>query len=384
MLIGLDGLPLISLKTGVGHYTFELAQSLAAAHPIDEFQLISPFDLLDLSSGAEWHQHCPPNLHSVSTRPTLLNKRWWAIGLPLYAKRHRLTLFHGTNYDVPLWGGTPTVLTIHDLSSLLWPDVHEKKLVRRARRRLPLMARAATMIITPTESVKREVCTHLAVQPGKVTVVPEAARPIFQRIELEQAAQVRKRLGVKDDFLLFVGTIEPRKNLITLVRAFEEVVRTTPLRPQLVVAGKEGWLVRELFDYIKKSSISDYLLFTGYLTDADLAALYSSCKIFIYPSLYEGFGLPPLEAMACGAPVLTSQIPSIQEVVGEAACLVEPTNVERLSESIIELLTDAARRRWLSHAGTRRSAQFSWQKAASLTFEVYREAIRRKGKNAAF
>jgi glycosyltransferase involved in cell wall biosynthesis len=188
---------------------------------------------------------------------------------------------------------------------------------------------------------------------------------------------VKRRLGIEDDFLLFVGTIEPRKNLLTLVRAFEEILRASPLRPQLVIAGRPGWLMDDLFAYIKNAGLDDRLRFTGYLSDEDLSALYSSCRAFIYPSLYEGFGLPPLEAMACGAPVITSRIPSITEVVSHAAHLVEPTDTQALAQSIIKLLEDGRERERLRAAARERAAEFTWEKTAAQTFEIYRQALER-------
>ncbi|MFS8087031.1 MAG: glycosyltransferase family 4 protein, partial [Acidobacteriota bacterium] len=361
MRIGLDGIPLASPKTGVGHYTFELARSLALIAPSDDFTLILP-----KPSGAsvanDIQPDTPANLHLARLSPGLLNWRWWSVSLPLYLIWRPVDLFHGTNYDTPLWNGRPAVVTIHDLSLLLHASTHEGHLVRRARRRLPFMARAATMIITPTQSVKQEVCAHLGIESSKIAVTPLAPRSVFKRIERDQTLETRRRLGVEDDFILFVGTIEPRKNLLTLARAFDEILRATTLRPQLVIAGKEGWLTDNFFSFIEDAGLRDRVCFTGYLHDEDLRALYSSCSVFVYPSLYEGFGLPPLEAMACGAPVISSQIPSIAEAVGNAACLVNPKKVEELAGAIVRLLGDKQAREQLSRSGLKRVENFTWER----------------------
>lgn len=374
MRISLDAIPLAAPRTGVGHYTFELARHLALIAPADEFELISPFPFTPL---AEREQDSPANLHIVQAKVNSLQRRWFAVGLPLYLKQRASNLFHGTNYEVPLWGKCPSVLTIHDLSLFLHADTHEARLVRRGRRRLPLMARAASMIITPSESVRAEVLSHLRrVEPSKIISIPEAPRDIFRPVAVEETIEVRRRLKVEDDFVLFVGTIEPRKNLLTLLKAFEEILRSTTLSTQLVIAGKKGWLVDELFSHIKKSNVENRLRFTGYLTDEDLRALYSSCRVFVYPSLYEGFGLPPLEAMACGAPVIASRIPSIVEAVGpDSARLVSPTGVQALARSIIELLGDENERRQLSLTGQQRASTFSWEKTARTTLAVYNEVL---------
>ena len=373
MLIGIDGIPLHEVKTGVGHYTLELAKSLALTSPADQFEMVSPVAFNSLPDG----EPLPPNLSARRVKVNVLERHWWAAGLPRYIKRRGLDLFHGTNYDIPLWKRCPTVLTIHDLSLLLHPETHEAKRVRRGLRRFPLMARAATEIVTPTESVRREVIERLRVPREKVAAVPEAARSIFGPLPPGRTAEARKRLGVEDDFLLFVGTIEPRKNLPGLISAYEEVVRAARPSPQLVIVGRKGWLTDELFVRLRKSGLAERVRFTGYLPDADLCALYSSCRVFVYPSLYEGFGLPPLEAMACGAPVVASRIPSITEVTGAAACLVAPESVVELARAINTLLADEQARRQLSAAGLKRAAEFSWEKTARLTREVYARACER-------
>jgi glycosyltransferase involved in cell wall biosynthesis len=265
------------------------------------------------------------------------------------------------------------VLTIHDLSLILFSQTHEERRVRRARRRLPVMSRRATTIITPTEAVKSEVCKHLHVPPDRVVVVNEAPRRSFQPIPLAEAAATLRRLGIEDEFILYVGTIEPRKNLITLVKAFEEILRSTTLRPQLVIAGRKGWLTNELFTYIDAAKLGDRLCFTGYLGDDELRALYSACRVMVYPALYEGAGLPTLEAMACGAPVITTNTPAIVEMVGDKARLFSPSDFRALAQQIVELLTTPAARESLSREGIQHAARFTWERAALETLKIYRQ-----------
>lgn len=364
-------------RTGIGHYTFELARSLALLSPTDDFHLISPF-AFDASVEEELARGAPANLRGLRPSQSLLHRRWWAIGLPLYLRQARTALFHGTNYEIPLWGRQPAVVTIHDLSILLHADKHLEQLARRARRRLPLMARKASKIITATESVKREICEHLRVSPDKIAVTPYAPRRSFRPMPPPEAMEARRRLGVEDEFILFVGTIEPRKNLLTLARAFDEIMRRTEMRPQLVICGREGWLLDELYSFIEQSGIRDRMLFTGYVAEDDLRALYSSCLVTVYPSLYEGFGLPPLEAMACGAPVITSNIQTILETVGEAALAIPPTDHQGLARAILTLMENEGERRRLAAVGLKRAAEFSWEKTARLTLEVYKELLGRR------
>jgi len=362
MRFGLDGVPLRGKKSGIGHYTLELARGLATLVPEHEFEIVSPGAFSSPLSSA-------PNLHFTDARARGLQRRyWWPIGLPLYCRRASFALFHGTNFDLPYWSSCPRVLTIHDLSLLLFPETHEEHLVRRARRVLPLMVRKANAIITPSETVKREVCEHLRLSEDKVFAIPEAARACFYPAPSSETVQ---RLGIQPEFILFVGTVEPRKNLLTLVRAFEQIPKI-----QLVIAGQKGWLSDDLMKYLNGSAIRDRVLFTGHLSDDDLRALYSSCRVFVYPSLYEGFGLPLLEAMACGAPVVTSNVGSIVETVGDAARLVSPTDVDDLAHAITSLLNDSRERERLSLAGLEHAKKFSWERTAAATWEVYKQSVK--------
>jgi glycosyltransferase involved in cell wall biosynthesis len=373
MRIGLDGYPLSEPRTGVGHYTLELARALAVANPGDQFELISP---APFDSGVQADSSIP-NLAFIKAKSSSIRGHWWSVGLPLYAKRARLDLFHGTNFELPLWNRRRTVLTIHDLSTLRYPELHRLRQARRARLRLPLAAKIAGAIITPTEAVKSEVCARLRIKPDKVTAIHEAPRGSFQPAPPRDMAAVKSRLDIQDEFLLFVGTLEPRKNLLTVLKALEQILRHTSLRPQLVIAGGQGWLMEKTFSFIHDSGINEHLRLTGYLNDEDLRALYSSCQAFIYPSLYEGFGLPPLEAMACGAPVVASRIPALQETLEDAALLIDPLDVDGFAQGIVELLQTVERRRTMITHGPKHAARFSWEKAATETYEVYRRVVGR-------
>jgi glycosyltransferase involved in cell wall biosynthesis len=371
MRIAIDGLPLGVVRTGVGHYTFEVAKGLAEAQPNDQFELVSHSPFI-----AEVNGQGPTNLSLKQEHINALTRNWWTIGLPLYIRRNSIDLFHGTNYDVPLWSGCPTVLTIHDLSLFLHPETHEQTKVRRARRRLPTMTRVADRIIVPTESVKREVCEHLPAAPEKVTVIPEAARQCFHPESTTIAKPALDRLGIEGPFILYVGAIEPRKNILTLVKAFEDVYKRSELRPQLVIAGPTAWLADHLLNYVRDSSVKNKILLTGYLGDDDLRALYSTCTLMCYPALYEGAGLPPLEAMACGAPVITTKTSAISEVVADAALLFAPTNYQTLASQIVELFMDSRVRESLIRKGLKRAAEFSWQRTATLTYQTYLDTLR--------
>ena len=368
MRIAIDGLPLCQPLTGVGHYTLELARHLALSNPEDQISIVSPRRFLDAPKE-------PANLRCV--RPTInpMLRSWWQSNLTRYLRQQSIDIFHGTNFELPANPPCATVVTIHDLSTLIYPQLHEQKNVARAKRRLPGTAAAATLIVTPTEAIRREVHEHLHIPLDRIIAVAEAARDCLRPLAISETAITRRRLGIGDEFILYVGTVEPRKNLQSLVRAFEEI-QNGHQQLQLVIAGKTGWMVEDLFKYVNRSSARDRIVFTGYLSDEELRALYSSCTLFTYPSIYEGFGLPPLEAMACGAPVVAGRIPSISEVVGNSACLVDP-EPSLLSGAIRELLANPSARQELAEKGRRRATEFSWVRTAETMRELYVAAATR-------
>jgi glycosyltransferase involved in cell wall biosynthesis len=279
---------------------------------------------------------------------------------------------------VPLWGGRPSVLTVHDLSAFLCPDTMLARRALRLRRRLPLMARRAAHVITPTECVRREACELLGLAPSKVTAVHEAPRRIFRPLGADESRATLERFDIGGAFVLAVSTIEPRKNLATLVSAFGLLTHELDADICLVVAGRTGWLHEDFIQKISSSALRERVRFIGYVTDEELRALYSSCRVFAYPSLYEGFGLPPLEAMACGAAVVASRVGAHIEVLGEeAAVLVPPEDARKLADALGGLLADDDARRSLSGRGRGRAARFTWEGTARETLEVYRGALKR-------
>lgn len=371
MLIGLDGIPLTFPKTGVGHYTAQLAHALASIAPEHQYRFIYPSSFPASNFQLD---HPPANVTSVRVPVGPVAKHWWTVGLPRHLRTHTVDLFHGTNYDIPLWRRCPTVLTIHDLSALTHPETHEKRSVRRARRRVPLMARSADAVIVPTHAIKDEACVELGLNDQKVFVVGEAAREFFQPVDLETTAPTREKFGIGDRFLLSVGTIEPRKNIPNLVAAFDVLARTND-DLQLVVAGGKGWLSGPSLAAIDRSPFRRRIVTPGYLHDDDLRNLYSSCQVLLYLSLYEGFGLPPIESMACGAPVIASNIPALAESTDGAAALVDPLDVNAIVDAVRKVLENDVERDRLCEMGFKRSSELSWSLAATKTLQVYERVL---------
>jgi glycosyltransferase involved in cell wall biosynthesis len=368
MRIALDAIPLAGAKTGIGHYTDALAEWLARINRNHQYELLSPFDFaFDARNGK------PENLSKRYFPVRSLFRKWWLIGLPAMLQISPVDLFHGTNYCIPVFAPCPTVVTIHDMSLYAQSNTHESLNVARGKRRIPIMARRASVIIAPSEWTKQEIVKYLGTRPEKIRVIYEAAREKMEPLPLPACLDVIERHQIRRPYLLYVGTIEPRKNLLNLIRAYDELLKATPHRPQLVLCGGRGWLDDGVFKLVEELRLQDQVRFTGYVDDADLPALYSAAAVFVYPSLYEGFGLPPLEAMACGTPVVVSNSTSLPEVVADAGLTHDPHNHRALAECIIRLFSDAATHDHFKYAGLEQASHFSWERAARETQVVYDE-----------
>jgi glycosyltransferase involved in cell wall biosynthesis len=332
MRVALDAAPLTLSSGGLRRYTEELSSALAAAFPQDVYTLTAP-------------------------RPgSYLDKRWWLIGAPLAIRRLNANVFHGTNFETPLLKLRPSVMTLHDLSPWKTPAWHTN--AGRVRGRTPWLfrLRLATMAITPTEAVRREAIERFQLSPDRVRTVPHGPSSL---------PPAEPETSPARPYFLFVGTIEPRKNLEMLVEAWRALPAHTA---DLVLAGRrraDGPVFGEV----------PGLRILGEVSDRQLAQLYSAATAFIYPSHYEGFGLPLLEAMQCGAPAIVSGDPALQEVSGGAAMRAD--SAQELAELMRTLLGRPDLASHYRELGFRRAAEFSWRRTAYLTREVYGEAIAR-------
>lgn len=370
MRIGIDAIPLVAAKTGIGHYTDALADSLARIHHDHQYTLLSPFDFeFPLREGT------PTNLSKMFFPVRSIFRHWWMVGSSALMQISPFDVFHGTNYCIPVFAPCPTVVTVHDLSLFHQSHTHEDDNVRRGMRRIPVMIKRASMIIAPSEWTRQEVLARFSIPPDRIRVVAEAAREGMVPLPPEACQEVLERHRLRRPYLLYVGTIEPRKNLPLLLRAYQKLLTTTPHRPQLVIAGGKGWKYEEVFGLVDQLQLQEQVRFLGYVDDRDLPALYSSTACFTYPSVYEGFGLPPLEAMACGAPVITSDASSLPEVVGKAGLMHPATETEALTAGLARILGENGLSQHLREAGLARAAQFSWDRAARETQAIYDEVF---------
>ncbi len=300
---------------------------------------------------------------------------WEHLALPALTRRDRLDLFHGTVNVTPLGLPCPSVVTIHDLAFLRFPEQVTAKRYRYLSRTVRSSVKRATGVLAVSEGTKRDIVDLLGVEPGKIVVTPLGVDERFRRIDDAALTHFREQAGIERPFVLFVGTLEPRKNLPRLVEAFTLIAKDVP--HDLVVIGPEGWLTSEIHESSARLLDRGRIQFRGFVPDGQLPAWYSASDLFAYPSLYEGFGLPALEAMACGAPVLTSSVSSMPEVVGDAGLTVDPLDSQAISDGMLKVLSEPGLREDLRRRGPERAKRFTWHRTAELTVAAYREAIRR-------
>lgn len=306
---------------------------------------------------------------------TSLRLVWEQTVLPILARRTKLDLLHSLHYTRPLVLPCASVVTLHDMTFFLFPHLHTLPKRLFFPMAIRYSARVANALIADSESTRHDVIRLLRVQPGKTTTIPLGVtseyRPVSNRALLEP---IRQKCALPEKFLLYVGTVEPRKNLPALLRAYRSAVDAGCSLP-LVVVGRLGWMYDEVFRMVEALGLRERLKFTGYIPTQDLPLIYNLAEIFIYPSMYEGFGLPPLEAMACGTPVITTAVSSMPEHVGKAGVLVPPDDEGALARAILGLVNDDELRRRLAVEGPRQAAQFTWARTARETLQVYRRVL---------
>jgi glycosyltransferase involved in cell wall biosynthesis len=275
----------------------------------------------------------------------------------------------------------PKIVTIHDLTPLILPETHGTRfrLWWRWKFTLKLVKNRIDHVIAVSESTKNDCINYLDIPKEKITVIHNAVDDIFKPLIDKQKIEnhLKKEYNIDHPFILFVGTLEGRKNVPQLINAFYEV-KKMGLNHKLILVGMKGWKSEPIFEAIEKLGLKDEIIFPGYIPTSDLVKLYNVADVFVYPSLYEGFGLPPLEAMSCGCPVITSNTSSLPEVVGDAGILVDPHDTDGLAKAIYEVLSDNELRNQLVENSLERAKMFSWEKVAQETWKVYENMYNHK------
>jgi len=360
---------------GNARYVRELIHSLLALPDPPELKLYAT---------AGWiHPDAPPWLLEAPRRTLPWRDRAWR-GLSLASQVSGLSLrgflpegdlIHGTNSILPNVGSAPVVLTVQDVTFVSHPEVHSALSRFHLRRMVPRASLRARLVVVPSRATSEELRLRCGVDPGKIRVVPDGYDETrFTPAPGPGDAAALERYGLRPPFVLFLGTLEPRKNLIRLLDAFV-LLRGQGFPHALVLAGGLGWGYEPVLDRLKSPELDGAVVRIGRVPDRDLPALYRGAAAFAYPSIFEGFGLPVLEAMACGTPVVTSNASSLPEVAGDAALTVPPEDVPALAAALRAVLTDEGVARRLRAAGPARAARFTWRETARGTAEVYREAL---------
>lgn len=301
---------------------------------------------------------------------------WEQTALPWAARREHADVLHAMAYVGPLAASIPQVVTVYDLSFLLFPSVFNRLNRWYLSTLTPLSVRRARQVIAISESTKRDLVRLTGVPADRVQVVYPGLEPDIRRVsDAGSLAAFRQRHNLPEHFVLFVGTLEPRKNVAALVRAYGLLRRRRAISHALVLAGSKGWRYEHIFAAIEEEGLSSDVIMPGYVAYEDLPFWYSAADLFVYPSLYEGFGLPALEAMACGAPAITSNVSSLPEVGGDAALLVDPGDDEQLAAAMESVLTSPQRAGDMRAKGLARAATFTWESMARATRAVYAQAF---------
>ncbi|MEP7288498.1 MAG: glycosyltransferase family 1 protein [Chloroflexota bacterium] len=372
MQIGIDARLNGYRAGGISEYTRHLIQALALVDGASRYcilhaarpQLANDDTADDLTPAANFRRV------NVFTPPHHKLER---VALAAEIARLRLDVLHSPDFIPPQRGAQHRVITVHDLAFLHYPQFQTADSVRYYAGHIRAAVREADHILAVSQTTAADLHTLLNVPAEKITVQLEGVDPAFRPLPVSEIRSVQQRLGLPSSYLLFVGTFEPRKNLPGLLEAYHALCQILPDAPPLVIAGTRGWLYEPIFQKAEELKLGQRLIWLEAVTANDLPAIYNGAVLFVLPSFYEGFGLPPLEAMACGIPTIVSNRGSLPEVVGETGLTVDPDQPAALTEALQCMLTDSELRERSATAGLTRAATFTWQHAAEVALSVYRK-----------
>ena len=367
MRIGIDARIAYYAQGGISSYVLHLLEALAAFDADTAYRV--------LYSRKDRRSALPrSNFRSVRCwTPSHHKLERWTLGVEI--ARLGLDLLHSPDFIPPTFGFQRSVITIHDLNFLYYPQFLTAESRRYYNHQIEWAVRRTAHILADSHATKSDLVTMLAVPPEKVTVVHLAADPTFRPLPEAEIRRVSAQYGLKPGYLLFVGTLEPRKNVPGLLQSYRLLLNQRKSIAPLVLVGGKGWLHEEVFERVETLHLTGGVRFLHDVPDIDLPALYNGASLLVSPSFYEGFGLPALEAMACGTPVVAAERASLPEVVGDAGVLVNPDEPEAIAEGLAAVLGDPALWARLREAGLARAAQFTWEKTARETLAIYQKVL---------
>jgi glycosyltransferase involved in cell wall biosynthesis len=352
---------------GFGYFTKEVAQRLATKHPEHRFHFFfdRPFDEgFIFSRNVQGHVLSPPARHP------LLWKYWFDVKVPGLLKKIKADVFFSPDGQCSLTTKVPQVLVVHDLAFLHQPEGYRKSHLRYYKHYTPVFIKKAQTVLTVSQFTKQDIIDQYETDEGKISVVYNGVKDVFAPLHFNEQTSVKEKYTGGLEYFLYAGAIHPRKNLINLLKAFSIFKRRLQSSMKLVLAGRLAWKNDEFLSLLKTYKYKDDVVLTGYLDEEELAKLTASAYAFVYPSLFEGFGVPVIEAMKCGVPVLTSKASSMEEISEGAALLFDPQNVDEMADALMRIYKDEEGRRVLIEKGKLVAENYSWEKSANAIWEA--------------
>ncbi|MBN1494982.1 glycosyltransferase family 4 protein [Candidatus Peregrinibacteria bacterium] len=363
MLIGIDFREALGKRAGKGYYAYHLVSEILKQDKENQYVLYTSKPV------HEFESH-PNVLVKIITKKSFL---WHLAVLKHSYKENVQVFFSPTSYIIPALHNPQkikVVMTVHDLVAFLFPEIHNKKALFTERVFLKKALGKASRVFAVSLNTKRDLITQFFIPNELVSIVHNAASNNFKVMPHEELKDFKRKNNLPEKFIFAAGTLEPRKNFTMLIRCFAQILKEFP-DYKLIIAGSKGWYYDEIFTTAEELKLEDKVKFLGYVTEEELIKLYNLAEIFVYPSLYEGFGIPPLEAMKCGCPVITSNTSSLPEVAGDAAIKINPKKEKELTEAITKLLKNSDLKKELTRRGLEQCQKFSWEKSAQEAVKLF-------------
>lgn len=369
--IGIDYTSAVRQGAGIGRYTRHLIRALAELDHENRYVL---FSAGRDHAGGSWPSNFARRELPITDRHMAIIWQRLKLPAPIEWVTGRLDLFHSPDFVLPPVRKAVTALTVHDLSFMRHPECSSPPLWEYLMDAVPRSVARADIVLADSECTRRDIIELLRVPDERVHVIYAGVEPRFEPGSDEVAERIAlARYDLRQPFILGLGTLQPRKNFPRLIRAYHLARQKYHLDHQLVIGGGPGWLYEDIYDTIHELGLQSDVRLIGFVEDVDLPALYRAASVFAFPSLYEGFGIPVLEAMGCGTPVVTSTASSLPEVAGDAALMVDPLDIEALAEALGRLINDGALRDDLRHKGFQRAERFTWQRSAQELLSIYHQ-----------